>query len=79
MQINSMQFNSKQNILCVKRKGCRWTVLRGVMVSYISYMLMYMIIVFDADVGYERMLTMFMLMSLRQRHRNLKEQHGSWV
>lgn len=56
-----------------------WTVLIGIMVSYISYMLMYIINVFDADVCYERMLTTIMLMILRQRHRDLRVQQGSWV
>ena len=42
-------------------------------------MLMYIITVFDADVCYERMLTMIMLLILRQRHRDLWVQQGSWV
>jgi hypothetical protein len=49
------------------------------MVSYISYILMYIISVFDADMCNERMLTVITLMILRQRHRDLWVQQGSWI
>jgi hypothetical protein len=42
-------------------------------------MLMYIITVFDADMRYERMLNTITLMILRQRHRALWVQQGSWV